>query len=95
MHAKNGKEAIDFCNSNKNIVLVLMDLKMPVINGFDATKTIRTKHSDLKIIAQTAYSSEHDKIKALQAGCNAFITKPVNKTDFKILLEKYLGINKI
>ena len=82
---KTGQQAIDTCKSNPEINLVLMDLKMPDTNGYEATKQIRIFNKDLIIIAQTAYAIDGDKEKAITAGCDDYITKPIKK-------EKLFGI---
>ena len=79
LFAKNGKEAVDAFKNNPNIDLILMDIKMPVMNGYLATKEIRKISSDVIIIAQTAFALEGDRAKSLEAGCNDYITKPVTK----------------
>ncbi len=79
IHAKNGYEAINHCKKNNQIKLVFMDIKMPVMNGYEATIEIKKIKKDLKIYALTAYSNEKDKEKALKAGCDDFLSKPVNK----------------
>ena len=61
IHAKNGKEAVEICQNNANIDLVLMDLKMPILTGFEATKLIKEFRPNLPIIALSAYSSDKDK----------------------------------
>ncbi len=81
LRAKNGREAIEICRQNNNIDLILMDLKMPVITGHQATREIKAIYPNIPIIAQTAYSSEEDKEKALNAGCDDFISKPINKEE--------------
>jgi len=81
LRAKNGREAIEICRQNNNIDLVLMDLKMPVITGHQATREIKAIYPNIPIIAQTAYSSEEDKEKALHSGCDDFISKPINKEE--------------
>jgi len=91
INAKNGKEAIDICRKNNNIVLVLMDLKMPVLSGFDATKQIKKIRPDIVIIAQSAYTTGSDKKKAIKAGCDDFISKPFSEEMFKSIVSKYLG----
>jgi len=78
-HAENGLEAVEICKNNPEIDLVLMDLKMPVMNGFEATRQIKLFRNDLPIIAVTAYSGTEDRKNALMAGCDEFITKPVKK----------------
>ena len=90
LHAKNGQEAVDMCKSNSNIDLVLMDIKMPVMNGIEATKKLKKIRVNLPIIAQTAYSSTEDQTTALQAGCSGFISKPINKEKLKIEIFKAL-----
>ncbi|MBT8317702.1 MAG: PAS domain S-box protein [Lutibacter sp.] len=84
-HAKNGVEAIHFCENNPKIDLILMDLKMPVMDGFIATKKIKEVNSTIPILAQTAYSTKIEKEKAMQAGCDDFISKPITK---EVLLDK-------
>lgn len=91
-HAKNGQEAVDFCHSNSNIDLILMDLKMPVLNGFEATKIIKANHPKIPIVAQTAYSTNDDKKRAFDAGCNDFLGKPISKKNLLEILEEYLKI---
>ncbi len=92
IHAKNGKLAIEILNQNPNIDLIFMDLKMPIMNGYMATKLIKQTHPNLPIIAQTAYSSSGDKNNAFKAGCDDFISKPIKNEDIMKLLEKYLNI---
>ena len=64
--AKNGKEAINLCDTDPSINLVLMDIKMPLLNGYDATKRIKNKRPELPVIAQTAYATLADKEEALK-----------------------------
>ena len=90
LRAKNGKEAIEICNKNNDIDLILMDLKMPIINGIEATKKIKQFRSDLPIVAQTAYSTKEDKNKAITAGCVDFISKPINKEILYKIINNYL-----
>ncbi len=90
IHAKDGKEAVDICLKNKNIDLVLMDIKMPVLNGHEATKQIKLHHPNLPVIAQTAYSTESDKELALRHGCDDFLSKPIQKENFLKLINRYL-----
>lgn len=87
LHAKNGKESVDYCKYNTNIALVLMDIKMPIMDGFEATQQIRKFRKELPIIAQTAYSNKEDKEKAFHLGCNDFLSKPIQKS---ILIETVL-----
>ena len=82
----NGKEAVAMCQLHPEISLVLMDLKMPVMDGFEATRQIKSFRKELPIIAITAYAFSKDKKKALEIGCDDFLSKPVSKHD---LLEKF------
>ena len=84
-HAENGKQAIELFNKHPEINLILMDLKMPVMNGIEATSEIRKKDPKIPIIAQTAYAFDKDKQMAMDAGCSDFITKPIIKD---LLMEK-------
>lgn len=83
--AANGYIAVKKVIDNPTIDLVLMDLKMPLMDGFEATKFIRQELPSLPIIALTAYSMQKDKLKAIDAGCSDILTKPVNKV---LLLKK-------
>ncbi|MCB2195230.1 MAG: PAS domain S-box protein [Bacteroidetes bacterium] len=89
IHAKNGKEAVDICIKS-NIDLVLMDLKMPEMDGYEATRRIKADFPNLPILAQTAYSTEADREKALNSGCDDFISKPIDRSKFFELVYKYI-----
>jgi len=93
LHAKNGKEAVDMCTENNYIDLVLMDIKMPVLNGHQAATEIKARYPNMPIIAQTAYSTESDKEEALKHGCDDFISKPINKKELFGLMKKHLDIS--
>lgn len=83
--AKDGKEAISMCHENKQIDIVLMDIRMPYLDGYEATKQIKSFRPNLPIIAQTAYALNSDSQKIYGAGCDDYITKPILG---KILFEK-------
>jgi CheY-like chemotaxis protein len=91
IRAINGQEAVDICINNPNIDLVLMDIKMPIMTGFEALEQIRPIRPDLPIIAQTAYSSSEDKIKIEEAGFNGYITKPLNRENLFELINTFLN----
>ena len=93
LHAKHGKEAIEMCKENSKIDLVLMDMKMPIMNGFEATKLIKEFRPNLPIVAQTAYSISSDRNKAFLAGCNDFISKPIKEEILEDIIVKCLKIN--
>lgn len=88
--AKNGKETVEMAKENNNIDLVLMDIRMPIMNGLDATKEIKQFNPDLPIIAQTAYAMDGDRENSLAAGCDDYISKPINLKEFIELIAKYL-----
>ncbi len=89
IHAENGKKAVDICNSNTKIDLVLMDILMPVLNGYDATRQIKTIRDNLPIIAQTAYALTEDRGKAIAAGCDDFIAKPIGKNELLRKIDRF------
>jgi PAS domain S-box-containing protein len=90
IHAKNGKEAVELCQSNENIELILMDIKMPVMNGHEAAVKIKASRPELPIIAQTAYSTSAEKEFTLENGCDDFLSKPLEKEKFLATVEKHL-----
>jgi len=92
IRAFNGKEAIDLCLENPDIDMVLMDIKMPVMDGYEATRKIRQFNKNVIIIAQTAYGLAGDKNKALGAGCNDYISKPINKDELYAIVLKRINV---
>jgi PAS domain S-box-containing protein len=90
LHAITGVEAIEACRYNPDLDLVLMDIRMPQMNGLEATQQIRLFNKDVIIIAQTAYAFAGDSEKAIEAGCNDYISKPINKTSLYDLIKKYV-----
>jgi CheY-like chemotaxis protein len=80
LHAKDGVEAVNLYKEHQGIQLILMDIKMPNMDGYEATRQIKSLNTGVKIIAQTALSAYDAKEKALQAGCDDFITKPIDKS---------------
>ena len=89
VHAHDGMEAIIFYEQYKPD-LILMDIKMPNINGLDATKAIREMSASVPVIAVSAYAYEKDKTAAIESGCNDFLTKPVSADLLKMTINKYL-----
>ena len=84
-----GIEAIETCRNNPDIDLILMDIQMPEMSGYEATRHIRQFNKDVIIIAQTAFGLAGDKEKAIEAGCNDYIAKPLNLAALKRLIQKY------
>jgi CheY-like chemotaxis protein/two-component sensor histidine kinase len=85
LSAENGWEAVELLQHHPEIKLVLMDLKMPIMNGYEASRLIKKQRPDLPVIAQSAFTSKEERQKAKEAGCDDFITKPISKSE---LLEK-------
>jgi len=94
IRAKNGEEAVEICKNNADIDFVLMDVKMPIMNGLEATKLIKKFRPQLPIVAQTAYSTNEERKHALLAGCDDFISKPINEDSLNKLINKYLIMKK-
>lgn len=92
LHAKNGKEAIRLFNEHPEIDLIIMDIRMPYIDGIEATKMIRETNKTLPIIAHTAYAMNDEHTKIMKAGCNDILIKPTNKESCVELLKKYINI---
>ena len=90
--AKDGMEAVEMYKEYQPD-LILMDIKMPRMNGLDAIHIIRTYSKDIPIIALTAYAFETDKEKAFEAGCNDFVTKPISEEALVKVLRKYSGFS--
>jgi signal transduction histidine kinase/ActR/RegA family two-component response regulator len=88
--AKNGLEAVEKCQSTEHIDLILMDVRMPQMDGFEATQIIRKMLPDIPIIAQTSYAMDGDREKSLASGCTDYISKPFNIKDFVSLISSYL-----
>ncbi len=92
LHAVSGEEIIKLFADNPEISVILMDIKMPgEYDGYETTKKIRETDQQVPIIAQTAYAMESDKVKALDAGCNDYISKPYNPDNLISLVRKYCG----
>ncbi len=88
--AANGEEAVEICRKNNEIDILLLDIKMPIMDGYEALKIIKTFRPTLPVVAITAYAQETDKEKAIAEGCVAHITKPIDRTQLFGVLQKYL-----
>ena len=95
LHAKNGEEAIKICKKNYNIDLILMDLKMPIMDGFEATKQIKKIRPNIPIVAQTAFVSAEDKEKVFSLGFDDFISKPISKEALIAVISKQQVLRKL
>ena len=89
LHAENGKLAVDLCNTNLDIDLVLMDIQMPEMNGYEATNLIKQTRKQLPVIAQTANAIIEEREKCFEAGCDDFVTKPVNIQELYSKIDKF------
>jgi len=87
--ANNGQEAVDLA-SKHDIDLILMDIKMPIMNGLEATKVIKGINKNIPIIAQTAFIYENDEKVSLSSGCDAFIAKPIGKNNLLDLMQRFM-----
>lgn len=90
--ARNGEEALDLFEQNTDIDLILMDIKMPKLNGLEVTKLIKARNPEVKIIAETAFAMVGDERKAVEVGCDAYITKPINGQKLLFMIKSMLGI---
>ncbi len=88
---KNGREAVDKALSGRPPDLILMDLRMPVMNGYDATREIKKQKPQIPIIAQTAYSLDGDRSKSMDAGCDEYIAKPIDIQQLYHLIDRFIG----
>ncbi|MBP6623775.1 MAG: response regulator, partial [Chitinophagaceae bacterium] len=92
IHAKNGQEAVDICLHDLNIDVVFMDIKMPILNGYEAAKLIKQARPQLPIIAQTGYAYDDEKEKYAEV-FNAYITKPFDLDDLINLFKKFIPLD--
>ncbi|HNY14470.1 MAG TPA: PAS domain S-box protein [Bacteroidales bacterium] len=90
LRAKNGREAVDMCKTKDEIDLVLLDIKMPVMDGFEAAREILKQKPGLPIIAQTAYAHPSDRSRAIESGCIDYLAKPFDRRQLMDMISKYL-----
>ncbi|MBK7172296.1 MAG: response regulator [Bacteroidales bacterium] len=89
LKAGTGVEAVEMCLSNPDIDLILMDIRLPEMGGYEATRQIRESNKEVIIIAQTAHGLTGDREKSIEAGCNDYIAKPIHKDELQALIQKY------
>jgi len=87
--AQTGRQAIEICD-NQDFHLILMDIKMPEMNGYKVLEILRTKGMKMPIVAQTAYARLEDEEKVLSAGFNGYISKPIDRNKFNSLIDKFI-----
>jgi len=88
---RSGIEAVEVCRNNPDIDLVLMDLQMPKMDGYEATRLIRQFNKTVIIIAQTAFALSGERIKVIEIGCNDYLSKPFKQSTLASLIDKYFG----
>ena len=91
IHAKNGSEAVDLFKNTPLVDIILMDIKMPIMDGYEATREIRKLNLKIPVIALTAFALDGDREKALNAGCTDYLTKPVSKDILLSVIGSYLA----
>jgi CheY-like chemotaxis protein len=91
---KNGGEALETFENTDDIKLILMDIQLPDMSGLDVTRKIREKNKKIPIIAQTAFAMAEDREKAIKAGCNDYVTKPLNSNRLLNLIDGFLKKEK-
>jgi PAS domain S-box-containing protein len=89
--ARTGTDTVEICRQNHDIELILMDIQMPHMGGYEATRQIREFNKSVVIIAQTAYGLSGEREKSIEAGCNDYIAKPIKKDELLSLIQKYFG----
>ena len=94
LYAKNGKEAVDIAHNEPDLALILMDIKMPVMDGIEATKLIKAFKPDLPIIAVTAYAGSDHRNICIEAGCDEYISKPFETIEFFELIDRMLNMKE-
>ena len=89
---RTGADAIETCRNNPDLDLILMDIKMPEMDGYEATRQIRQFNNGVYIIAQTAFGLVEEREKALDAGCNEYISKPMDIALLRMMIQKQFNI---
>ncbi len=89
--AKTGTEAVEICRNNPDIDVIFMDIKLPEMSGYEATRKIREFNKNVKILAQTAYALEGDRENSLNSGCDEYISKPINRNSLVEILLKWFN----
>jgi len=91
LKAYTGPEAVEACRNKPDLDLILMDIQMPEMDGYEATRQIRQFNKKVIIIAQTAYGLAGDREKAIEAGCNDYISKPISSKLLKELIVRHFS----
>ncbi|MDE5421192.1 transporter substrate-binding domain-containing protein [Ancylomarina sp. DW003] len=91
LYARNGYEAIEICRNTPDLDLIFMDIKMPEMDGYEATRKIREFDEKVIIISQTAFALAGDKEKGIEVGCNGYLTKPIKKKELLSVIQRFFG----
>lgn len=91
LRAANGREAVEICRETGDLAAVLMDIQLPLLNGYEATRAIRALRPALPVIAQSGNAFDSDRAASVEAGCNDFIAKPINPETLLALLTRHVG----
>lgn len=91
--ASNGTKGIEYFKNHPDLDLILMDIKLPDMNGYEVTKQIRLTNNKVIIIAQTANALNADRAKAIEAGCNDYVSKPVSKSELLKRITQYFNLD--
>lgn len=92
LRADNGLHAVNLCSQHPEINIVLMDIRMPVMDGYEATRKIKEARPELPIIAQTAFALDSDRKRAITEGCDDYVTKPIRRNDLISKIVKSLKL---
>lgn len=90
LYAVAGYQAVEICKENPDIDLILMDIRLPILNGYEATREIREFNKDVVIIAQTAYANESDRLNSILAGCDDYLSKPIKREKLFAIIKKLI-----
>ncbi len=93
LRARNGKEAVEIIRQDPQISIVLMDLKMPDMDGYEATRSIKQIRPELPVIAVTAYAMTGDEAKTLEAGCDGYLSKPFSRDQILEVMSRHINIS--
>ncbi len=93
IHVNSGDQAVEACRNSSGFDLILMDIRMPGMDGYEATRQIRQFNKDVIIIAQTAYGLSGERENAIESGCNDYVAKPINREELQQLMQKYFSKN--
>ena len=88
---ESGNEAVEICRNDQDINILILDMQTPGISGYEDAKQIRKTRKDLPIIAQSAFVLQEEKVRAMEAGCNTFISKPINTFELLSTLQELLA----